>query len=71
MAVISGGNVIDGALARPYQNAGAPTSGASGTLIGVAKKGDLLVDTTNGKLYICTVATVDANFAWTVAGTQT
>lgn len=35
-----------------YRNAGAPTSGGSGTLKNVAQKGALLLDTTNGVLYI-------------------
>lgn len=34
-----------------YTNAGAPVNGAAGTLFGVAIKGALLVDTTNGILY--------------------
>ena len=34
-----------------WQNAGAPTSGSTGTLAGVAEKGDLLSDTTNGAFY--------------------
>lgn len=70
MPIISGGKVIEGSAARPFQNAGAPTSGVSGTLSGVAQVGSLLVDTTNGKLYICTNATVGASFAWTVVGAQ-
>ena len=35
----------------PYTNAGAPTSGASGTFAGLASKGALLVDITNATLY--------------------
>jgi hypothetical protein len=34
-----------------WTNAGAPTSGGSGTFNGFANKGDLLSDTTNGALY--------------------
>lgn len=38
-------------LAVIYAHAGAPSSGTSGTLAGIAGKGDLLSDTTNGNLY--------------------
>jgi hypothetical protein len=83
MAVISGGRIIEGALVRPasaasdsttgsygpFLNAGAPTSGASGTQFGVAAKGALLIDTTNAKLYINTNTL--ASPTWTVVGTQT
>jgi hypothetical protein len=48
------GNEIAGARVRTYENAGAPVDGTSGTLAGVAKKGALLVDTTNANLYINT-----------------
>lgn len=53
----------------PFQNAGAPTSGVSGTKFGVAAPGALLVDTTNTKLYINTNTL--ASPTWTVVGTQT
>ena len=36
---------------QTYQNAGAPTSGGSGTYKGFAAPGALLIDTTNLKLY--------------------
>lgn len=71
MPIIAGGKVSEGVTVRPYRNAGAPVNGASGTLSGVAQLGDLLVDTTNAKLYICTNATPGAGFAWTVVGAQT
>lgn len=35
-----------------------------------ARVGDLAVDTTNGKLYICTAAT-STTCTWTVVGSQT
>lgn len=35
-------------------NAGAPTSGPSGTLAGIAGKGSLIIDTSNGRLYMNT-----------------
>jgi hypothetical protein len=49
----------------PYTNAGVP---ASGFLNAVAQKGALVIDTTNGKLYINT-GTLAAT-VWTVVGTQ-
>jgi len=71
MPVISGGNVIEGSgLDAPFLNAGAPTSGGSGTYVTKAAVGSLLIDTTNGKLYIATVAT-GATVTWVVVGTQT
>ena len=42
---------IAGSLRRVFTNAGAPTSGTSGTYAGTALPGDLLVDTTNGVVY--------------------
>ena len=42
---------VAGSLRRVWPNAGAPTSGTSGTYAGSAAPGDLLVDTTNGIVY--------------------
>jgi hypothetical protein len=42
---------MPGALRRSWVNAGAPSNGTSGTLAGIANKGDLLIDSTNAKLY--------------------
>lgn len=50
MTVLQGARAT-GAIARPWTNAGPPASGTSGTLVGAAA-GDLLLDTTNGVLYI-------------------
>jgi hypothetical protein len=50
----------------PLQNAGVP---GGTTFQNVAAKGALLVDTTNGKLYINTGT--QAAPTWTVVGTQT
>lgn len=47
-----------------WSNAGAPTNGGSGTLFGSAEAGDLLVDTTNKKLYQNT--NTKASPTWTV-----
>lgn len=72
MPIISGGNVIDGdGLRSPFLNAGAPTSGASGTFVGRAVVGSLLIDTTGGVLYIATSATTGASVTWQVVGAQT
>ncbi len=35
----------------PFTNAGVPTDGTSGTLVGIAEPGSLLIDTTNKTLY--------------------
>ena len=58
-------------LARPFLLAGAPTSGGSGTYVGVAQIGSLLIDTSGGKLYIATNATTPTSVTWQVAGLQT
>ncbi len=68
MAVIEGGNVIEGStLVRTYTNAGAPVTGT--TLAGIAEKGALLTDSTNAVLYINTGTKTSPT--WTVVGTQT
>lgn len=62
---------IDGyGLTRPFLVAGAPTSGAGGTLAARAQVGSLLVDTSAGKLHICT-AVSGGSVTWVVVGTQT
>lgn len=43
---------IAGGRLRPWQNAGAPSSGTSGTLAGYAEAGAMLWDTTNGVLFV-------------------
>jgi len=43
---------IEGARLRPWQNAGAPSSGTAGTLAGIVQPGALLWDTTNGVLFM-------------------
>ncbi len=53
----------------PFSNAGAPTSGTSGTLAGKAEKGAQLTDTANGKVYVNTGT--KASPTWTVVGSQT
>jgi hypothetical protein len=71
MAVIEPtGVVLPGAgLDAPLRNAGAPVNNT--TFLGIAVVGSLLIDTTNGKLYICTATDGSATVTWTVVGTQT
>lgn len=45
-------NPIAGSRLRPFQNAGAPSSGTAGTLAGLAAAGALLWDTANGVLFV-------------------
>lgn len=68
MPVIQGGTVIEGSQKRTWYNAGAPTNGTSGTLAGIADKGDLLSDTTNGILYQNT--NTKASPTWGKVGAQ-
>lgn len=68
MAIIEPGNVIEGSgLNSPLRNAGAPTTS---TYVKVAVVGSQLIDTTNGKLYVCTANNGTA-ITWIVAGAQT
>lgn len=57
-------------LDRPFQLAGAPTSGAGGTQSTRATVGSQLIDVTNGKMYVCTAAG-GGSVTWVVVGTQT
>lgn len=63
MSIIRGGQIIESGEHRVYQNAGAPTNGAAGTCAGDAPKGALLVDTTNGALYINTNTTASPTWS--------
>jgi hypothetical protein len=72
MAIIEGAKLRTGALSGsatgdigPFEYAGVP---AGGYLNGVAKKGAILTDTTNGILYVQTGTL--ASTAWTKAGVQ-
>lgn len=56
-------------LDKPFLFAGAPTSGAGGTMAGRAAIGSQLVDTVNGKYYICT-ASAGGSVTWTLVGSQ-
>lgn len=56
-------------LDAPLQNAGAPTANVTG--LGFAVVGSLLIDTANGKLYICTATNGSSTVTWTVVGSQT
>ena len=53
----------------PFTNAGAPTVNV--TLLGTAVVGTLLIDVTNGVLYICTATNGTSTITWTVVGAQT
>jgi hypothetical protein len=69
MAIIQGGRVIEGAgLDAPLLNAGVPVVNV--TYVGIASVGSLLIDTTNGKLYICTATNGTSTVTWTVVGSQ-
>jgi hypothetical protein len=69
MAIISGGRIIEGSgLDAPLLNAGAPTVNV--TYLGTAVVGSQLIDTTNGKAYICTATNGTSTITWTVVGTQ-
>lgn len=69
MGIIEGGRVIEGAgLGAPLRNAGAPT--ANVTYLGVAGLGSQLIDTTNGKVYVCTATNGTSTITWTVVGAQ-
>lgn len=48
----------------PFRKAGAPVNGTSGTMAGVALKGAVLEDTTNGVLYINT--NTQASPTWSI-----
>lgn len=52
----------------PLKNAGAPT--ANVTFLGVAVVGSKLIDTTNGKDYICTATDGTSTITWTLVGAQ-
>jgi hypothetical protein len=73
MPIIESGRAIEGSgTATPLRNAGAPTSGVGGTYAGIAVVGSKLIDTTNGKAYICTAYVAGTNnITWTVVGAQT
>lgn len=64
---IARGQSNDG-IRQPFTNAGVPGTNA---LAGTCVVGSLLIDTTNGKLYICTATNGTSTATWTVVGTQT
>jgi hypothetical protein len=70
MPIISGGTVMpgNGLNGRPLSKAGAL---ASNDFAGQCAVGSLAVDTTNGKLYICTATNGSTTSTWTVVGAQT
>lgn len=69
MGIIETGRGTEGlGLGSPFRNAGAPT--ANVTLLGIAVVGSQLIDTTNGKAYICTATNTTSTITWTVTGAQ-
>lgn len=68
MPIIAPTNVIPGASALPLVFAGTPVDGTSGTFAGLAVKGQLLIDSVAGKLYINTNTL--ASPTWTLVGSQ-
>lgn len=69
MGVISGGQVMPGnGLGTPLQKAGAL---AANDFAGQVVVGGQAIDTTNGKLYICTATNGTTTATWTVVGAQT
>jgi hypothetical protein len=70
MPILSGGNVIpgDGLNSPPFQKAGALVAN---DFAGNCIVGSLAVDTTAGKLYICTATNGTTTSTWTVVGAQT
>lgn len=69
MAIITGGNIIAGSgLDAPLLHGAAPTDDE--TFLGTAGVGSLLIDTANGKLYICTATNGTSTITWTVVGSQ-
>jgi hypothetical protein len=53
----------------PFQLAGTPVNGASGSFVNRATVGSQLIDTVTGKLYIATAAT-GSSVTWTLVGAQ-
>lgn len=43
--------IVAGSLRRAWRNAGTPANGTSGTYAGIAEIGDMLIDTTNKRLF--------------------
>jgi hypothetical protein len=69
MPIISGGRIIEGSgTGAPLLNAGPPTNNV--TYVGIASVGSVLIDTTNGQHYICTVSNGTTTVTWVKTGTQ-
>ncbi len=69
MPVIAGGQEIpgNGLSVNVFKNPGAPAANLNA---GNCVVGSLLIDTTAGKLYICTATNGTSTATWTVVGTQ-
>lgn len=69
MPTINGGIIVTGnGLMRPLLKAGAL---ASNDFAGNVVVGGLAIDTTNGKLYICTATNGTSTSTWASVGSQT
>ena len=69
MGVIEPGHVIEGSgTGTPLRNPGPPTVNV--TYLGVAVVGSQLLDTVNGKHYMCTATNGSSTITWTATGTQ-
>lgn len=70
MGVIERSRMVDEvkAAAPPFQKAGALSSN---DFAGQCSVGSLAIDTTNGKVYICTATNGSSTSTWTVVGAQT
>lgn len=70
MPIISGGNVIQGAIRRinMLSGAGAPAANLGA---GSVQLGDLYVNTTNGSLYSVSATNGTTTVTWSLVATQT
>lgn len=70
MPIITGGQIMpgNGLSSRKFQKAGALVAN---DFAGSCVVGSEAVDTTNGKLYICTATNGTTTSTWTVVGAQT
>jgi hypothetical protein len=62
--ILSGGTESGSGLDTPFHWPAAPTSGASGTYVGVAVAGATLLNTATGDLYVASDATAPTNVSW-------
>ena len=70
MPVISGGNIIAGAVARTLELSAAAVPTVNVTGLGVAAVGTRYTNTATGVLYICTATNTTSTITWAVVGAQ-